>query len=140
MIRKRIYGLCILLLMTIPASVFGMEGPDSNGPLSIDTTIYRSVEVPPGIPYDVNKYIIQNLKLSKEAMANGVLGKISIDFIVEQDGSLSYIEVNKGKESGTSLEEDIKQVICTMPKFTPGQQNGKAVRCYFSLPLYIHLQ
>lgn len=61
--------------------------------------------------------------------------KIIISFIVEKDGSLTYVKptVNISK----NLEEEIIRVLQLSSKWHPGQQNGKKIRTKYSLPLLI---
>ena len=63
-----------------------------------------------------------------------VVGRIVVKFVVNEDGSISNCEVQKGKE----LEGEILRVMKLMPKVKPGMQEGKPVKISFTLPINIH--
>ncbi|RQO31060.1 hypothetical protein DBR32_10165 [Taibaiella sp. KBW10] len=106
-----------------------------------DTTVYRSVQVPAKASYDYTQYISQHLKYRKENKANPNVGKVYVSFIVEKNGSLSHINIDhKGKEMDNQLEEELKRVVSTMPKWTPAQHKGLPVRSYLRMPINIYLR
>ena len=65
----------------------------------------------------------------------GLKGKVYVTFVVEKDGSLTDIKVVRDIGYGTGKEA--LRVLNKCPRWTPGEQNGKKVRCTFSLPINI---
>lgn len=65
----------------------------------------------------------------------GLKGKVYLTFVVEIDGSISDIKVLKDIGYGTG--EEAIRVLKKSPKWKPGEQNGKKVRCIYHLPLNI---
>ena len=63
-------------------------------------------------------------------------GRIFISFIVEQDGSITNIKIIRGLGFGTDVEA--LRIIKRMPKWNPGEQNGKKVRCSYTVPITIY--
>ncbi len=59
--------------------------------------------------------------------------KIYVSFIVEADGSTSFVKLARG--SNTPLFEEVKRIILNSPKWTPGMQLGKPVRVTYTLPI-----
>ena len=57
---------------------------------------------------------------------NGKIGKATVSFIVEKDGSVSNLEVMRSLEP--SLGEEALRLISSMPKWKPGKKDGKIVR------------
>lgn len=60
------------------------------------------------------------------AGANGIQGRVIVKFIVEKDGSISNVEVNRSVDP--DLDNEAMRVVKAMPKWIPGQINGKAVK------------
>ncbi|WP_269241563.1 energy transducer TonB [Flavobacterium limnophilum] len=60
-------------------------------------------------------------------------GKVYVTFIIEKDGSISDVKVLRDVGFGTGKEAIRVLELC--PKWTPGRQNGKNVRCSYSLPI-----
>jgi protein TonB len=59
--------------------------------------------------------------------------RIIVQFIVEKDGSLSNIKILRSPSDMDSAEA--MRLMKKSPKWSPGIQNGKAVRCYFTVPI-----
>jgi periplasmic protein TonB len=62
-------------------------------------------------------------------------GRIFVTFVVEKDGMLSDIKILRDLGYGTGAEA--VRVIKKLPKWIPGYQNGKAVRCQYSIPIRV---
>ena len=92
-------------------------------------------EVPqfPGGFAGLMQYLKTNVRYPEDAKEAGAQGNVIVSFIVEKDGSISNARVTKPTNS--SLDEEALRVVITMPKWTPGKQNGEAVRAKFSLPV-----
>ncbi len=79
------------------------------------------------------EYLRENVKYPAEAKANKVQGKVFLSFIVETDGELSDIKVDRKLGSGT--DEEAIRVLKASPKWTPGMLNGKPVRVKYNIPI-----
>ncbi len=102
-----------------------------------DNTVYNvaGIEVKPDFPGGLEKFygfIGKNYQTPEE---EGLKGKVYVTFVVEKDGSLTDIKVIRDIGYGTGKEAI--RVLNKCPKWTPGEQNGKKVRCTFSLPISI---
>ena len=82
-------------------------------------------------------YINNNLRYPQKAAENGVQGRVSVKFIVEKDGSISNVEVNRSVD--TDLDNEAIRVIKSMPKWNPAKQNGTEVRAYYKVPILFRL-
>jgi protein TonB len=60
-----------------------------------------------------------------------------VKFVVEDDGTISDVEVMKG--IGFGCDEEAIRVVKSMPKWNPGVQNGKNVRVYYNMPIVYKL-
>ena len=54
-------------------------------------------------------------------------------FVVDKDGSVTDIKVLRSVYP--SLDREVVRVISIMPKWEPGVQLGKKVKCKFTLPI-----
>ena len=96
-------------------------------------------EVPqfPGGMAGMMQYLSSNIRYPEDAREAGTQGRVIVSFIVEKDGSISNAKV--AKPTYSSLDEEALRVISTMPKWTPGKQNGEAVRVKYSVPVSFRL-
>ena len=92
----------------------------------------------PGGTNALNTFIASNLKYSVVAQENGIQGRVIVKFIVEKDGSISNVEVDRSVDPG--LDNEAMRVVKAMPKWIPGQINGKAVKVECSHPFVFRLQ
>jgi len=101
-----------------------------------DDKVYTKVDIMPEYPggdVQLLKYISSNLKYPVPAFENGIQGRVVVSFTVEKDGSTSDAEVVRGVDP--SLDKEALRVINTLPKWTPGKNEGKAVRVRYTVPV-----
>ena len=91
----------------------------------------------PGGTGKMMDYISRVLKYPEEAKEDGIGGRVYLTFVVERDGSLTDIRVLRSAHP--SLDNEAIRVVKTMPKWTPGEQNGKPCRVQFTLPVTFKL-
>lgn len=92
----------------------------------------------PGGTNALNTFIASNLKYPVWAQEEGIQGRVVVKFIVEKDGSISNVEVDRSVSP--SLDNEAMRVVKAMPKWIPGQINGKAVKVECSYPFVFRLQ
>lgn len=78
-------------------------------------------------------YLEANIQYPAVARENNVQGKVIIVFVIDTDGSVTEVKVLQGIGSG--CDEEAARVIKLSPKWTPGMQNGRAVRQQFTIPI-----
>jgi len=107
--------------------------------------IFVSVEQNPQYPGgdgalmgDLNKYL-QN-HYPPVAKENNIQGRVTVNFVVERDGSVTAVTVLRGQELGGGLAEAAVAAVHRLKRFTPGRQNGNAVRVSYSVPVTFHLE
>jgi TonB family protein len=79
------------------------------------------------------EYWSKNVKYPAEAIENNIEGNVFLSFIVEKDGTLSDIQVERSLGSGT--DEEAVRVLKGSPKWIAGIQKGKAVRVKYHIPI-----
>lgn len=110
----------------------------ADGKIVDDNKIYDfvSIETQPSFPGGFEyfyAYLKKEVKYPAEAVKNNVQGKVFLSFVVEMDGSLTNIKVERRLGSGT--DEEAVRVLEESPKWTPGTQNGRAVRVKYNIPI-----
>lgn len=101
-----------------------------------DNKVYESVEVMPEFPggqAELLKFVAKSIKYPTEAQRRGAQGRVIVKFVVETNGSISNIHVVKGIDP--LLDAEAIRVCTTMPTWAPARQEGKAVRCYYTIPV-----
>ena len=103
--------------------------------------IFVSVEVPPEFPGGQNALLLwirDNMKYPPVAAENGISGIVNCQFTVNADGSVTDVEVVRGRDA--NLDREALRVLKLVPKFKPGQQGGKPVRVKYNVPVRFVLQ
>ena len=99
--------------------------------------VENAPEFPGGMPACL-QFLYKNIKYPPIAQENGTQGQVVLQFVVERDGSIGDIKVVKSVDP--YLDKEALRVVKTMPKWKPGMQRGKPVRCRFTLPVRFRLQ
>jgi len=128
----------LLLIISLLLSVGGFAQTNSTETSRQERPVFMYVEQMPAAPYDLIVYIEKNMHYPDSAKAHGTMGRVYIQFIVNEDGSISDCKVVRG--IGDGCDEEAKRVICNMPKWKPGKQNGKAVAVRFTTPVTFRIQ
>ncbi len=92
----------------------------------------------PGGNAALQKFISENIQYPPNSLANGEQGKVYLSFVVSADGSLNNIQVDRGISA--DLDREAKRLISVMPKWIPGEFNGKTVSTMCRLPIIFWLQ
>ena len=83
-------------------------------------------------------YLVDNIKYPEKARRKGIEGRVRIKFIIQEDGSVADLKVQKSVEP--LLDAEALRVVANMPHWIPGQQEGKNVKVQFVLPITFSLQ
>jgi protein TonB len=93
------------------------------------TGIYTTLDAFPSFPGGNNAFLSflrANIRYPAASVKSGIQGEVIILFIVETDGSISNVSVNKG--IGIECDAEAVRVIKNMPRWAPGRRNGKSVK------------
>ena len=107
----------------------------------VATKVFDVVEEMPSFPGGsaaLMSYLSSNTKYPVVAQENGVQGRVIISFVVERDGSISDVKVARSVDP--SLDREAQRVVKSMPRWTPGKQNGQTVRVKYTVPVVFRLQ
>lgn len=92
----------------------------------------------PGGDRELLKFIAQSIKYPMEAQEAGMQGRVICSFVVDKKGNIVEPKVIRGIDP--SLDAEALRVIGMMPRWTPGRQDGKAVRVLYTVPITFRLQ
>ena len=91
----------------------------------------------PGGMEELFAFLAKNIKYPVPAQDADQQGRVIVRFVVEQDGSITDLEVLKGVSP--LLDAEAVRVVKSMPRWTPGKQKGQNVRVQFVLPVTFRL-
>lgn len=83
-------------------------------------------------------YLRDNIKYPEMAKESGIQGTVYLKFVVEKNGKISNVKVQRG--IGGGCDEEAVRVLKAMPKWQPAKQRGRAVRVWFNMPIKFTLQ
>ena len=107
---------------------------------SDDKKIYTVVESMPQFPGGEKallEYISLHLRYPADAHKNGVQGRIIVRFTVNESGKVENAVILRGVYP--SIDAEGLKVASSLPDFIPGEQNGKKVAVYYTLPILFKL-
>jgi len=97
----------------------------------------RWVQQMPQFMGDMNDYLGRNLHYPEAARSAGIEGRVAVEFVVNEDGSVSNAKVVRS--IGGGCDDEALRIVRNMPKWKPGKQNGTAVKVLFVLPILFQL-
>jgi protein TonB len=114
----------------------GGDGP------AIDNTVHPDFGLdvmpePVGGANAWSKFLNKNLRFPAGAQEDGISGKVLLSFIIEKDGHLSNITVDR--PAGHGFDEEALRVLKLAKAWKPGMQNGQPVRVKYSIPINFQL-
>ncbi len=92
----------------------------------------------PGGEQTLRQLIADKMKYPKEAMEKSISGTVYLRFLIEKTGKVSIVEIQKGVHE--LLDNEAIRVIKELPYFIPGEQDGKKVNVWFSIPVAFKLK
>ena len=85
-----------------------------------------------------SKWVNQRLVYPEIAKENGVQGRVTLQFTVEKDGSITKVKVLRGVDP--SLDKEAVRVVSSSPKWKPGKQRDRAVPVTYTFPVIFQLR
>ena len=87
---------------------------------------------------EFSKWVNSRLVYPEIAKENGVQGRVTLQFTVNADGSVSNVKVLRGVDS--SLDKEAVRVVSSSPKWKPGKQRDRAVKVTYTFPVIFQLR
>ena len=115
--------------------------PVVSSPHGADPNVFEVVEKMPEFPNGgmpgLMKYLSDNIRYPEAAKVAGIQGRVTVQFVVDKDGSVTNVETLRGVDA--ELDKEAIRVISAMPKWIPGMQKGKAVKVRYTVPVMFRL-
>ena len=106
----------------------------------VDPFVVNKMPSFPGGESEMFKWIYKHIVYPEMAREAGTEGAVVLTFVVGKDGNISDIAVVKTPAGGGILGKEATRVVQTMPKWSPGEANGRAVKVRFTLPIRFALK
>ncbi|PKP03500.1 MAG: hypothetical protein CVU11_08405 [Bacteroidetes bacterium HGW-Bacteroidetes-6] len=106
-----------------------------------NSEVFDKVEKAPEYPGGqeaMGQFFSKTVKYPAVARENGVQGTVYVDFVVDKSGKVTNPSVIQSVSS--ELDAEALRVVGLMPKWTPGEQDGKTVSVKMTLPVKFKLQ
>ena len=115
--------------------------PPVDRPAEVEQKVFRSVEQMPQFPGGeaaLLKYLQSHINYPPMAAENNVQGRVVVQFVVDKTGKVGEVKIVRSVDK--DLDKEAARVCASLPKFTPGRQNGQAVSVWYTLPVTFKLQ
>ena len=115
--------------------VIGTATTDANG-------YYNYTETAPyytGGNDALQTYFENNITYPEDAIDNNVEGTVMVRFTIDEDGTVQNAQAT-GNKLGYGLDEEAVRVVNTMAAWTPGANDGKQVKAWYTLPVIFRLE
>lgn len=126
-------------------TVIDFKFPDTDEPeIIIEAPIpFAAVEEKPlfngGNPnVEFARYISRHLKYPEIAAENDVYGRVTLQFVIDENGKLVDPVILRGVDP--ALDAEALRVVLSSPRWTPGKQRNKAVKVCYTFPINFRLQ
>ena len=101
-------------------------------------TVVEQMPQFPGGEAALMKYLQSHINYPPMAAENNVQGKVVVQFVVDKTGRVGEVKVVRSVDK--DLDREAARVCKSLPKFTPGRQNGHPVSVWYTLPVFFKLQ
>ncbi len=85
----------------------------------------------------IMRHIAENTRYPKLAQMAGIQGKVFVSFVINKEGSVVNAEAIKTVDD--LLDAEAIRVVSSLPKFSPGVKDGKAVSVKYTIPVSFKL-
>ena len=101
-------------------------------------TVVEQMPQFPGGEAALMKHLQSLINYPPMAAENNVQGKVVVQFVVDKTGRVGEVKVVRSVDK--DLDREAARVCKSLPKFTPGRQNGHPVSVWYTLPVFFKLQ
>jgi len=92
----------------------------------------------PGGFIGLRHYLAKNIRYPSQAAEANIQGKVYVRFVVDKEGFVRDARVLRGIDS--ILDVEALRVVKNMPKWKPGEQAGRPVSVWFTVPIVFVLE
>lgn len=87
----------------------------------------------PGGADSLQAFLAREIQYPPVAKNNGITGTVLVEFVVEKDGQVTNAKVKV--PLFPECDKEAVLVVMSMPKWKPGRNMGKPVRCWYQVPV-----
>lgn len=130
---------CIFILILAIGGVITSQAQNTQvakGGASIVESAEHAPEFPGGAQA-LRDYLVSNINYPKDALEKGISGQVLVSFVVNKDGSVAEVAVQKKVQP--SLDAEAARAVRSMPKWKPATDKGQPVRMRLTLPVTFKL-
>lgn len=123
-------------ISAMPLNEEQTEVKDSTSLPRTDENKFIQTEVQPEYPGGESAlmtFIMKNLHYPAECAEKGIEGRVTLSFVIEEDGTVT--DIQEMRSPHPLLTEEAARIIKGMPKWKPGMKDGKPVRVKYVLPI-----
>ena len=125
-----------------PGDLYNRPNVMSSGTDRESVYTYSDADVPPrfmngDVQSFLDRWVYTYLKYPREAVLQGVKGRVMVSMIIEKDGTITNVEATRTVHP--LLDQEAIRVISASPKWKPGERNGEKVRVKITVPVYFEL-
>lgn len=84
------------------------------------------------------RWVAQRIVYPEPAAANGIQGRVTLQFVIDIDGRIKDIQVLQSVDK--MLADEAIRVVSQSPAWSPGKQRGKPTKVLFTFPFTFRLQ
>lgn len=87
---------------------------------------------------EFTKWVFSKMVYPESAKKNGVQGRVTLQFIIDTEGSVKNVEILRGVD--TSLDNEAIRVVSSSPRWEPGKMKGSSVNTKVTFPVVFQLR
>jgi periplasmic protein TonB len=131
--KKTIYLLLLVIFSVVAYSQNQQVKKDSEEVY----TVVEKMPIYPGGEDSLYAFLGRNMKYPVVAQENGIQGKVVVRFVVQKNGSVGNVEIVRS--INPSCDKEVIRLVNSLPKWTPGSQDGKLVPVWYTMPVIFKL-
>lgn len=129
--------LILLAFCSLPAMAFSQNGGSAaQATVASGGQVYDKVEQPPRFPggYEaLERWKKQHIVYPEEAIERGAQGQVVVRFVILNTGEVTDAEILRSIDP--ALDKEALRLVSSMPRWTPGMQDGNAVSVRWDEPV-----
>lgn len=94
-------------------------------------------EMPRFLPGDVVGWLQRHVRYPAGALERGAEGRVFVQFMIDSTGKVSNPRMLRGEDP--DLSRAAKELVLSMPQWSPATRNGKAINTWYTVPVTFSL-
>ena len=133
--RGGLRGLLLAVVCCLTLSVSAQEVQKDTTRELVFTTVVE--EMPRFLPGDVVGWLQRHVRYPAGALERGAEGRVFVQFMIDSTGEVSNPRMLRGENP--DLSRAAKELVLSMPRWSPATRNGKAINTWYTVPVTFSL-